>query len=352
MSNTRSYYETLGLAPGSSKDDVKAAYRKLAKQYHPDINKEEGASQKFEAIQEAYDNLNEPKSARRENQSYTTSDYINFEEILHNLKDYGKSTGQNVQCSVQISLEEACQGCTKEIEIPSNSICSVCYGNGYKGAEFLDDCSRCNGKGRVSKNNSFSQMNMVFNTVCADCSGRGKNIPQERICKDCDGKGLISNRKKVKIPIPAGIRPNESIICKGEGLLSSPKGKRGSLILNISFKQHNVFHYANDQLILDYPLTLSQAIQGVKVDIPTLYGKVSLNIPSGVENGNVFFIKDAGLMNRNGIKDMLIVRVLYEIPKIAKDQDLDLITKLESLEKEEKIPGYFIRAATIAEYLK
>lgn len=349
MSHSSQHYETLGLTPGASKEEVKDAYRKLAKAYHPDVNKDEGASEKFKIIQNAYDQINDPKPNWTGRNVNKNNDYFDLNDILNNLRNFTQPVGHNIRCTVAISLEDSCRGSVIEADIPSNDKCSTCQGRGYSGQEDFADCVYCNGSGKTSK----SQSNyVVFNASCTYCNGKGKQIPQDCICKDCQGKKLISSVKRVKISIPVGARPGDQIVREGEGLMGSPNGKRGSLVLLISFKEHEIFRYVNGNLSLDYPLTFSQAAQGASVEIPTLYGKTSLNIPPGVEQGNVFILKNCGLTNRSGLRDVLIVRVFYEIPKISKSQDAELIEKLRSLETKDNIPGYFARMATIDSYTK
>jgi molecular chaperone DnaJ len=349
MSHSSQHYETLGLTPGASEEEIKAAYRKLAKSYHPDVNKDEGSTEKFKLIQNAYDQLTDSKSSWTGQSVNKNNDYFDLSDILNTLRNFAQPVGHNVRCNIAISLEDACRGSVIEIDVPSNDKCSTCQGLGYSGQENYPDCVYCNGSGKASKNQSSY---VVFNTACTHCSGRGKPIPQDCICKNCQGKKLVSSVRRTKVSIPMGVRQGEQIVREGEGLIISPNGKRGSLVLTVSFKQHEIFRYINGNLSIDYPLTFSQATQGASVEIPTLYGKASLNIPPGVEQGNVFVLKNCGLTNRNGLRGVLIVRVFYEIPKISKSQDAELIEKLRSLETKDNIPGYFARMATIDAYTK
>ncbi|HMB23554.1 MAG TPA: molecular chaperone DnaJ [Anaerolineales bacterium] len=350
MSN-HDYYEILGVPRNASNDDIKAAFRKLARQYHPDVNKEDGAEEKFKEINEAYGVLSDAdKRARYDRfgkeglgnmggfRDYTVDFNDIFEELFGG---FGFSSGRrsrnsprrgrDLQMQVTLTFEEAVFGVEKEIEFQREETCSRCNGSGAEPGTTPARCSTCNGQGEVRQVRQTFLRQMVQTTTCPTCNGRGEIISSP--CTTCRGNGLERKTVKKKVQIPAGVDSGTQIRLAGEGGPGVFGGPNGSLFLILDVQSHKFFKRRENDIILNLDINIAQATLGAEVEVPTLDGNEKLRIPSGTQPGRVFHVKNKGVpyLRRSGRGDELVIVNVAVPTKLTKEQR-ELFEKLaESL---------------------
>jgi len=354
MSN-RDYYDILGIGRNASDDEIKAAFRKLARQYHPDVNKEADAEEKFKELNEAYGVLSDSDKRARYDRfgkeglgnmgsggfhDYTADFGDLFEEILGG---FGFSTGRrsasrksprrgrDLQMAVPLKFEEAVFGVDKEIEFEREETCSRCNGSGAEPGTTPTKCSTCNGQGEVRQVRQTFLGQMVQTAPCPTCSGRGEIISSP--CNVCRGAGLERKRVKKKVQVPAGVDHGTQIRLAGEGGPGVFGGPNGSLFLVLDVKPHKFFKRRENDILLNLDINIAQAVLGAEVDVPTLDGDEKLKIPAGTQPGKVITIKGKGvpyLRRRDRGNQMVIVNVA--IPSKLTKEQRELFGKLaESL---------------------
>jgi len=327
----RDYYEVLGVSKGASKDEIKKAYRKLSKQYHPDINKEAGADEKFKEIAEAYEILSDDqKKAHYDqfghtdpNQSFGGGGFEGFggfEDIFSTFFGGGGSRrrdpnaprqGSDLQYTMTLSFEDAVFGKETEIEIPREENCETCNGSGAKPGTKAETCGHCHGSGQlnVEQNTPFGKI--VNRRVCHYCSGTGKQIKNK--CSTCGGTGKVKKRRKIAVKIPAGIDDGQQIRVAGQGEPGMNGGPQGDLYVVFHVRSHEFFERDGDDVYCEMPITFVQAALGDEVEVPTLYGKIKLKVPAGTQTGTKFRLKDKGIQNVRGYgkgDQHIIVRIV------------------------------------------
>jgi molecular chaperone DnaJ len=351
MSN-RDYYEILGVGRNASNDEIKAAFRKLARQYHPDVNKEDGAEEKFKEVNEAYGVLSDPEKRTRYDRFGKEGlgnmggfhDYtVDFNDIFEELfgRGFGFSSGRrsrtsprrgrDLQMQVTLAFEEAVFGVEREIEFQREEICSRCNGSGAEPGTSPVRCSTCNGQGEVRQVRQTFLGQMVQTATCPTCNGRGETISSP--CRTCQGGGLELKTVKKKVPIPAGVNRGTQIKLAGEGGPGVFGGPNGNLFLVLDVKSHKFFKRREDDIILNLDINVAQAALGAEIEVPTLDGNEKLKIPSGTQPGKVFHIKNKGVphLQRSGRGDQLVIVNVAVPTKLTKEQR-ELFEKLaESL---------------------
>jgi molecular chaperone DnaJ len=338
----RDYYEILGVPKGASNEEIKAAFRKLARQYHPDVNKEADAEEKFKEINEAYGVLSDPDKRARYDRfghsglgdlggmpDFATMDFGDiFEEILGG---FGFSTGRrsrnsprrgrDLQMAVTLTFEEAVFGVEKEIEFQRDETCSTCGGSGAEPGTSPTRCTTCGGQGEVRQVRQTFLGQMVQTATCPTCNGRGEIISSP--CHTCRGSGLERKTVKKKVQIPAGVDTGTQIRLAGEGQPGSFGGPHGSLFLVLDVKPHRFFKRRENDILLNMDINVAQATLGAEVDVPTLDGDEKLKIPSGTQPGKVFTLRGKGVphLRSSGRRGDQRVIVNVEIPeKLTKEQ--------------------------------
>jgi len=350
MSN-RDYYEVLGVDRNASNDDVRAAFRKLARQYHPDVSKETGAEDKFKEINEAYGVLSDPEKRARYDRfgkeglgnmggfrDYTVDFNDIFEELFGN---FGFSTGRrsrnsprrgrDLQMQVMLTFEEAVFGVDKEIEFQREETCARCNGSGAEPGTSATRCATCNGQGEVRQVRQTFLGQMVQTTTCPTCNGRGETIASP--CHTCHGGGLERKAVKKKVQIPAGVDGGTQIRLAGEGGPGVFGGPNGSLFLILDVKPHKFFKRRENDILLNLDINVAQAVLGAEIDVPTLDGDEKLRIPAGTQPGKVFHLKNKGVpyLRRSGRGNQLVIVNVAVPTKLTKEQR-ELFEKLaESL---------------------
>jgi molecular chaperone DnaJ len=350
----RDYYEILGLEKTASKDEIKKAYRKLSKKYHPDLNKEPGAEEKFKEIAEAYEVLSDDQKRARydqfghqdPNQGFggfsgfgSTEGFGGFEDIFSSFFGGGSRTrrdpnaprkGDDLQYRMTISFEEAVFGKEKEIEIPREETCDTCHGTGAKPGTSKETCSYCNGTGQISEtvNTPFGQI--VNRRTCSHCQGTGQMIKEK--CSTCHGSGTVKKRKKIKVNIPAGVDDGQQLRVSGQGEAGVNGGPAGDLYIVFHVRASDKFERDGDDIYLELPITFAQAALGDEIEVPTIYGKVKMKIPAGTQSGDRFRLKDKGVKNVHGYGNgdqHVIVKI--KTPKKLTEKQKELLREFASI---------------------
>ncbi|WP_096551227.1 molecular chaperone DnaJ [Ureibacillus thermosphaericus] len=318
----RDYYEVLGVSKNATKDEIKKAYRKLSKKYHPDLNKEPGADEKFKEISEAYEVLSDDQKRAQYDQFGHAgvngqggfggggfSDFGGFggfEDIFDTF--FGGSRrrrdpnaprkGDDLQYRMNISFEDAVFGKQTEIEIPREEQCDTCNGSGAKPGTSPKTCDKCNGTGEMSQAIDTPLGRIVNRRTCSYCQGTGKIIVEK--CLTCAGKGTVQRRKKIKITIPEGIDDGQQLRVSGQGEPGINGGPPGDLYIVFRVGKHPYFERDGDDIYYELKITFPQAALGDEIEVPTIHGKVKLKIPAGTQSGAQFRIKDKGVKNIHG----------------------------------------------------
>ncbi|MFC1571732.1 molecular chaperone DnaJ [Candidatus Margulisiibacteriota bacterium] len=349
----RDYYEVLGVSKTASADEIKRAYRKLARQYHPDINKESGAANKFKEINEAYQNLSDPNK-RSQYDYYGTAGgpgggFEGFGGGFQGFEGFGEfgdlfdmffggqrggrrtrqERGADLRYDLRISLEDAAKGIEKELNVVHFVGCSACKGSGAKPGTKPSQCSTCKGSGQIRKSQrtilgSFTQV-----VPCNTCRGSGQVISSP--CQTCHGEGREKKSQKIKVKIPAGIDSNSQLRVSGAGDAGAKGASPGDLYVFIYVDQHPLFNRDGTNLYYRTKISYLQAILGDEIEIPTLTGKAALKIPPGTQPNTNFRIKDQGLPSLERREHgSLYVLVEIDIPsKLSKSQE-ELLKKLKN----------------------
>jgi molecular chaperone DnaJ len=304
----RDYYEVLGVPKNASSDDLKQAFRRLARQYHPDVNKEADAEERFKEINEAYAILSDPEKRSAYDRfghagvkgaggapDFTTVDFSDFADIFGDLfgfGSFGRSSrrsrnsprrGADLQYRLDLTFEEAVFGVEKEIEITRDEMCGTCNGTGAEPGTSPQRCSTCNGTGEVRQVRQTILGSMVQVATCPTCNGQGETIASP--CHTCQGRGLERRMRKKVVSVPAGVDTGTQIRLAGEGQPGLNGGPHGNLYIVIQVRQHKYFRRRDNDILLDLDVNVAQATLGADVDVPTVDGPAKLKIPSGTQPG-------------------------------------------------------------------
>ena len=349
MSN-RDYYETLGINRNASEDEIKGAFRKLARQLHPDVNKEPDAEEKFKEINEAYGVLSDAdKRARYDrfgkeglgNMGGASRDYSAdfgdlFEELFGQFgfgmggRRGGRKTprrGRDLQMEVGLTFEEAVFGVEKELEFPRDEPCSTCSGSGAEPGTSPVKCANCQGRGAVKVVRQTIIGIMEQDVDCPQCNGRGSIISSP--CKTCRGGGLEHKKVKKKVSIPAGVDHGTQIRLAGEGGPGAFGGPMGNLFIVLNVQPHKYFKRRENDILLNLDINIAQATLGADIKVPTLEGDDNLKIPAGTQPGKIFHMRGKGVphLRRSGRGDQLVI-VNVEVPSKLNKEQRELMEKL------------------------
>ena len=355
--NKRDYYEVLGVQKGASTDEIKKAYRKQAMKYHPDRNPgNTEAEEKFKECAEAYEVLSDDDKRARYDQfgfagvdpnygagqggGYGSGfggfgDFGDLGDIFGSFFGGGTSRasanaprrGENVGARLEVTFEEAAFGCDKEVSAARIENCSDCGGSGSADGK-VETCSMCRGAGQVRTQQNFMGMTMQSSTTCPQCSGRGKIVKNP--CNTCKGKGKVRRTQRIKVKIPAGVDHGQSLRVRGEGCVGSNGGPSGDLLVEIYIKRHPIFSREDYTVLCEVPITFAQAALGAEIQVPTLDGKVSFDLPEGTQTGTTFTLAGKGIpmVGRNRRGDQRFTVVVETPTKLTREQK-ELLRQLD-----------------------
>lgn len=361
MAEKRDYYEVLGLQKGATEAEIKSAYRKLAKKYHPDLNPGDAeAEAKFKEVNEANDVLSDPDKRARYDQfghagvdpSYGAGaggySYgggfdagfggVDLGDIFDSIFGGGGVSrrsnpnaphrGSDISVNLDISFMEACKGLSHDIEITRAEICDSCNGSGAKSGTTAKTCPDCHGTGYVTTTQRTILGSMSSQSPCRKCGGTGKVI--ETPCPSCNGGGRVQKRKKITVNIPAGIDDGMILNVRGEGNSGVNGGAKGDLKVRISVRKDPLFERKGNDIWVELPISYTQAALGDEVTVPTIDGNVTYRIPEGTQPGDVLRLRGKGVkrLQRDGYGDMM-VRVVIEVPKKLTKAQKDLLLQLD-----------------------
>lgn len=363
----RDFYEVLGLDKNASQDDIKKAYRKLARQYHPDVNKAADAEAKFKEVKEAYDVLSDSqKKASYDrfghadpNQGFgqgfggAGADFGGFGDIFdmffgggNRRNPNGPRQGADLQYTMTIEFTEAVFGKETEIRIPKEEECDTCLGSGAKPGTKPETCHVCHGSGQQEQIQNTPFGRVVNRRVCMSCSGTGKVIKEK--CPSCRGKGKIEKTKTIPIRIPAGVDHGMQVRVPGQGEPGVNGGPPGDLYIVLRVKPHDFFERDEQDIYCEMPITFVQAALGDEIEVPTLNGRVKLKIPAGTQTGTSFRLRGKGVPSvRGNMPGDQHVVVKIHTPKKLSDKQKELLRQFAELSGDE-IPmeqseGFFDR---------
>jgi len=364
----RDYYEVLGVSKDASKDEIKKAYRKLAKKYHPDVSEEENASEKFKEAQEAWDVLGDQQKRAQYDQFGHASqnagqgfggfggaeDFGGFGDIFDMFFGGGgrrrdpnaPRKGADLQYTMTLGFEEAIFGKETDIQIPKEEACDTCDGSGAKPGTEPETCSHCKGAGQLNQEQDTPFGRVVNRRVCHYCQGTGKIIKDK--CNTCGGNGKVKTRKTIHISIPAGIDEGQQIRVSGQGEPGENGGPAGDLYVVVQIYPHEFFQREGNHIFCEMPITFAQAALGDEVEVPTVHGKVKLKVPAGTQAGKTFRLKEKGAPSIRGTgHGDQHVKMRVVTPTNLNDRQKELLREFHEIEgneaTEEQSDGIFSR---------
>ena len=385
MAEKKDYYEILGVSKTATDDELKKAFRKKAKQWHPDANPDnkKEAEAKFKEVNEAYEVLSNPQKRQMYDQfgtadpqqagfgggpfgggngyySYSTSDFGDFGDLgdifssffgggfggqrQNSRKNNGPRKGEDLNLSIDISFEESFLGVEKEIIVTRQETCSFCNGTGAKKGTNPIKCPTCNGTGNVTSFQNTILGRVQTRRTCSDCRGTGEIIKEP--CENCKGRGTVRKTPKVKIKIPAGINDNQTVVLRGEGNPGIKGGPAGDLYITVRVKKSSIFKREGNNVYCDIPVTITQATLGAELEIPMVDGsKEKYKIPEATQTGTQFTIRAKGFKSINSSSQgNFIFRVVVQTPKKLSKEQRELLVQLAKTMNEQppvKKKGFF-----------
>ncbi len=346
--NKRDYYEVLGVSKSATQDEIKSAFRKLAKKYHPDVSKEPDAEAKFKEVQEAYAVLSDSDKRKQYDQfghaafeqggagaggfggGFSGFDFSGFDygDIFDNIFDgiggFGRRNSSNRSrrgsdslMGMKLTFLEAVFGCKKDISLDVIEDCDNCNGKGGFGES---TCDACHGSGTVTSEQHTIFGSFLSKTTCSKCGGTGKTY--ERTCTSCHGTGRVKKTKKLEIKVPAGVDTGTRLKLSGKGDAGVNGGPNGDLYIEFTVSDHEYFVRDENDIYMEVPITITEAILGCKKEVPTLYGNVTLTIPAGSESGDKHRMRGKGIDNQTTRQkgDMYVVLKIVTPKKLSREQ--------------------------------
>ena len=358
--NKRDYYEVLGVQKGASEEEIKKAYKKMARKYHPDLNPgDKDAEEKFKEVNEAYEVLSDSEKKARYDQFGFAGvdpnfgaggggwgggaggagfDFGDLGDIFGSFFGGGFGGGQtrrnpnapqrgeSIRMNLTISFEEAAFGCEKELELDRYESCETCHGSGAAPGTSPETCPDCGGSGVVQTRRQTPMGVFASTAPCSRCGGRGKIIKEP--CKDCRGSGMVRRRRKIQASVPAGIDNGQTISIRGQGHAGKNGGPAGDLLVTITVRPHELFRREGTSVLCEAPITFPQAVLGAELEIPTIDGKVKYDIPEGTQSGTTFRLKGKGIpaLNGRGRGDQYVT-VYIETPRNLNREQKEALKK-------------------------
>ena len=349
----RDYYEVLGVSRGASEAEIKKAYRKLAKENHPDLHPgDKEAEARFKEVNEAYEVLSDAdKKARYDQYGHAgvdpnfgagggfdgSFDFGDLGDIFGSFFGGGfgggrrtnpnaPQRGESIRLSLAISFEEAAFGCEKSVTVERMETCDTCHGNGCAPGSTPEVCPECHGTGTVQVRRQTPMGVFATRSPCTRCGGKGPIIHQP--CKDCHGTGAVRKRKTIQASIPAGIDNGQTISIRGQGNAGKNGGPAGDLLITITVRPHELFRREGTSVLCEAPITFAQAVLGAELEIPTIDGKVKYELPEGTQSGTTFRLKGKGIpaLNGRGRGDQYVT-VYIETPRNLNKEQKEALKK-------------------------
>lgn len=358
MADKLDYYELLGVAKNATTDEIRKAYRNLALKYHPDRNPgDKEAEKKFKEISQAYDVLSDAEKRKKYDlygheglQGFATRDFqsASFEDIFEAFSDiFGDQSlfgdifgvgrgrqrvrrGQSLRVELVIDLREAASGARKTIELWRQESCGTCGGSGARAGTSPESCRSCGGRGMVMRSAGFFSVQQT----CPTCGGRGRVVRD--LCAECRGAGTVKRKREIEIAVPAGIEDGTRLRLSGEGEPSRDGGPPGDLFVDVFVRQHEFFKREGEHLYCEIPVSYAQAALGAELEVPTIDGKVTLELPKGTQSGQLLRAKGQGMQRLQGRgRGDLFVRVTVQVPtKLTKRQE-EILREFSKIEEEQ-----------------
>lgn len=354
--NKKDYYEILGVPKTASQDEIKSAFRKLAKKYHPDVSKEENAAEKFKEAQEAYAVLSDENKRRQYDQfghsAFTNNqggfsgfdgfDFGSMDDIFGDIfRGFGfgggyssrggrnrAQDGSDLLYRMSISFDEAVHGAKRDIKVKCEDECTECHGQGGFNSR---TCSECKGSGTVTRQQSTLFGSFLTKTTCPNCNGTGTSF--EKICTECHGKGKVNQEKTLTVTIPKGVDTGNRLRIAGKGEAGINGGNPGDLYIEFTVKEDEFYQRDDNDIYIVIPLTITEAILGCKKMVPTIYGSVELSIPEGTKNNSKLRLKGKGIdSDINNKKGDMYVIVNVVIPSKLNRKQKELFKELAKTE--------------------
>lgn len=343
MTTKRDYYEVLGVARSASSDEIRSAYRKLARQYHPDVNKEAGAEASFKEINEAYEVLsNGEKRAAYDRFGHAgaqgsyggfSGGFGDFGSIFEDLFGMGGQTrqsqrgprrGADLRVGVTLTFEEAVFGVDREVEVTRLEGCTHCFGSGAEPGTSPLRCPQCNGTGEVQRRQQSIFGAILTSTTCSRCNGTGEVITTP--CVECQGRKQVQATRRLNVAVPAGVDDGTQIRLAGEGNQGLAGGPAGNLYVALTVQPHAVFQRHDNDIIMELPINIAQAALGAEIEVPTLDGVETLAVPPGTQHGKVLRLKNKGVPHlrrseRRG-DQLIAIKVAVPVHLTAKQKKL------------------------------
>lgn len=345
----KDYYEVLGLKKGASENDIKRAYKRLASKHHPDKNQgSKEAEEKFKEINEAYEVLGDDQKRAAYDQyghaafeqgggaggfggGFGGADFGDmFGDIFGDIFGGGGRArqrvvrGEDLRYDLEITLEEAVKGITKDIQINTLAHCDSCGGSGSEKGSKVETCPHCHGSGRIRRQQGF----FVSESICPTCHGSGKKI--EKPCRSCHGEGRVHKKENLSVKIPAGVDTGNQLRLAGKGAAGENGAPAGDLYVVIHVREHNIFERDGNNLYCEVPISFATAALGGEIEVPTLDGRVKLKIPAETQTGKLFRMRGKGVAStRSGYAGDLICRIVVETPVNLTSEQKELLQKLE-----------------------
>ena len=360
----RDYYEVLGLTKSASTDEIKKAYRTLAKKYHPDLNKAADAAEKFKEVQEAYEVLSDPEKKNRYDQygfagvdenysngfnfnGFSSGGFDDLNDIFGSFfgsgfrgsqssrSSNGPRRGQDKYMEMSIDFMDAVRGLSKTITLEVEEQCSQCLGSGARSKDVIKVCPKCNGRGRILRQQQTMFGIMQSESICPDCNGTGKKI--ERKCPNCHGQGYVKKKIEVEVNIPAGIQSGQQLRIAGKGDRGYNGGDNGDLYIEINVIDSKQFERDGNDIYVSVSISAVDATIGCSIDVPTVYGDVELDIPAGTQPNQKFRLKGKGMkdVRSNNYGDEYVI-VNIKIPSSLSRDEKDLYNQLKTIESGSK----------------
>lgn len=366
MANKKDVYETLGISKNASEAEIKQAYRKLAKQYHPDLNHEPGAAEKFKEVQEAYDILSDAdKKARYDQYGWAGVDPQanggfdgsgfgggGFNGGFDDISDFftsffgggarqsrssqtGPTRGEDIYTSLKISFMDSVKGVSKTIPLTYYKPCSNCHGSGANTPRDFETCSRCRGSGRVRMVQQTFLGQVATEKVCPECNGQGKKIKVR--CSKCNGQGYEKIKENYDLKVPAGIGNGRQLRLQGKGHPGRLGGECGDLYIEIQVELSSTFKRDRNDIHIEVPISPIDAILGATIEVPTVYGIEKINVPAGAQNGDTIKIRNRGFKNvtSESYGDE-IVHLIIKTPTSLSREEKSMYEALRQVERKGK----------------